>query len=275
MPYRVSLDIFDGPLDLLLHLIRRRELDVCDVALAEVTESYLQHVEHLRRQGGVDLEDVGEFLVVAATLIEIKSAGLLPRPEHRRMAEEDSPEETVDPRVELVRQLLEYKKYKEAAGELEDLREVASLQYPRVPAKRADGDDEPPPLELEELHAWDLLSIFERLMDEVGRRGPSQHEVADDETPIRLHAADLADRVRRDRRLSLRRVLVGCGSRREMIGLFLALLELVRQKRVLVSVTEGGEDLEITEAPPEHRATAVEADTEFEEDDYEPVADES
>lgn len=274
--YRVSLDIFDGPLDLLLHLIRRRELDVCDVALAEVTESYLQHVEQLRREGGIDLEDVGEFLVVAATLVEIKSAGLLPRPERRRANEEESPEESIDPRVELVRQLLEYKKYKEAAGDLEDLREVASLQYPRVPAKRSDGhEDEPPPLELEEFHAWDLLAIFEKLMDEVGRRGPSSHDVADDETPIRLHAADVADRVRREKRLSLRRMLISCASRREMIGLFLALLELIRQKRVLITPTEGEEDLEIIEAPPEHRATAIEADATFEETDYEPVADES
>ena len=266
MAYRVSLDIFDGPLDLLLHLIRRRELDVCDVALQEVTESYLEHVEVLRLSNALDLDGVGDFLVVAATLVEIKSNRLLPQPERRRIERGDG--DQIDPRLELVRQLVEYKRYKDAAAELEARREVASLQHPRVPAKREDDETEPPPIELEELHAWDLLSIFERLMDEVGRNRPRGHEVQDDDTPLALHAADLADRVERDGRVSFRDLLIACETRRDMIGIFLALLELVRQKRVLLEPNEeDSNDLILVNAPPEHRARYVEAlsDTELEE----------
>ena len=262
MDYRVTLDIFDGPLDLLLHLIRRHELDVCDVALAGITDSYVRHVALLReladrgQGGGVDLDTVGEFLVVAATLLEIKSNELLPRPEAEASnVEAVDPSSLGDARLELVRQLLEYKRLRDSADRLEAMRDEHALRFPRVPASRPaageSDDDELPPLALEELHAWDLLAMFEKLMAELGRRGPSRHEVTVDDTPIDLHAADIADRVAREGRVSFRALLIGRASRGEMIGLFLALLELVRQKRVLVSTD--GDDVEIADAPQEHK----------------------
>ena len=265
MDYRVTLDIFDGPLDLLLHLIRRDELDVCDVSLAKVTGGFVRHVETLRElAGGVDLELAGEFVVVAATLLEIKSGELLPRAEDER-EQESSPErrgEAADARLDLVRRLLDYKRLRDAADRLEARREEFSRRYARVPAFRAreqagDEGEGLPPLALEELHAWDLLATFERLMSELGRRGPARHEVTFDDTPIDLHAADVADRVRRDGRASLRDLLSNCASRGEMVGVFLALLELVRQKRVLVRI-DGG-DVEISDAPDEHKALFEEA----------------
>ena len=263
MDYRVTLDIFDGPLDLLLHLIRRHELDVCDVSLSRITDRYVRHVALLRslaergEGGGVDLDTVGEFLVVAATLLEIKSNELLPRAE----VEGDSNVEAIDPsslgaaRLELVRQLLEYKRLRDSADRLEAMRDEHAQRFPRVPAARPAGDAgaELPPLALEELHVWDLLAVFEKLMAELGRRGPGRHEVTVDDTPIDLHAADIADRVARDGRVSLRALLAGRASRGEMIGLFLALLELVRQKRVLI--TTDGDDVEIVDAPAAHKET--------------------
>ncbi|MEL7238639.1 MAG: segregation/condensation protein A, partial [Planctomycetota bacterium] len=216
MDYRVSLDIFDGPLDLLLHLIRKHELDVCDVSLVRITDAYVNHVQLLREaaergEAVLDIDTVGDFLVVAATLIEMKSAALLPRPEMAETSDDGEAEQT-DPKLELVRQLLEYKKIKDSVGQLDHMREEHARRFPRIPAVRAeqDGPDanvELPPLELEELHVWDLLSIFERLMTEVGRRGPANHEVTYDDTPIDLHAADIADRVRRDGHASLRELM--------------------------------------------------------------------
>ena len=262
----MTLDIFDGPLDLLLHLIRRHELDVCDVSLAKITDGYVRHVTLLREVfgrsgeggegGGLDLDMVGEFVVVAATLLEIKSNELLPRQE----AEGESNVEPVDPsslgdaRLALVRQLLEYKRLRDSADRLEAMREEHAARFPRVPASRAgdaEADEDLPPLELEELHVWDLLALFEKLMADLGRRGPPRHEVTVDDTPLALHAADIADRVSREGRVSFRSLLVGRGSRGEMIGVFLALLELVRQKRVLVTIK--GSDVEVVDAPDAHK----------------------
>ena len=266
MDYRVSLDIFDGPLDLLLHLIKRHELDICDVSLARITDSYLRHVELLREMAargegqGVDIDVVGDFLVVAATLLEIKSNELLPRPEAQ--AVEIPPEDSQDPRFELVRQLLEYKRIKDSADRLEARREEYQQRFARAPARiRIEGEvgdeegvaGELPPLDLEELHAWDLLSLFEQLMFEVGRRGPASHDVTYDDTPIDLHVADIADRVSRERRVSFRSLMLGRVTRSEMIGVFLALLELIRQKRVLIEPVE--QDVMIVDAPDEHKKT--------------------
>ena len=267
MDYRVSLDIFDGPLDLLLHLIKRHELDVCDVSLAKITDSYVKHVELLRDMAsrgegeGVDIDVVGDFLVVAATLLEIKSNELLPRPEAREV-ETAADEGGGDPRFELVRQLLEYKRIKDSADRLEVRREEHHQRFPRVPGRmrppqgEAEGDaegEELAPLDLEELHAWDLLSLFEQLMNDVGRRGPVSHDVTYDDTPIDLHVADIADRVGRERRVSFRALMLGRANRSEMIGVFLALLELIRQKRVLVEPAE--DDIQLVDAPEEHKRT--------------------
>ncbi len=265
MDYRVSLDIFDGPLDLLLHLIKRHELDICDVSLARITDSYVKHVELLRelaRRGegeGVDIDTVGDFLVVAATLLEIKSSELLPRPEAAEAPETGEEAQSQDPRFELVRQLLEYKRIRDSADRLEARREAHQQRFPRVPgrARPPEGDEEGQelaPLDLEELHVWDLLSLFERLMADVGRRAPTSHDVTYDDTPIDLHAADIADRVGREHRLSFRALMQGRAGRSEMIGVFLALLELIRQKRVLLEAAED-DDLAIIDAPEEHKKT--------------------
>jgi segregation and condensation protein A len=114
-------------------------------------------------------------------------------------------------------------------------------------------------VDLEEVQVWDLLSAFQRLMKEVGHRKPRYHEVVYDDTPIDLHAADIADRLRREKKLSLRQLLEGRQSRSEMIGVFLALLELIREKKILVSQGQDSYDLEIEEAGEEHRRTYPQA----------------
>ena len=261
MEYRVELDVYHGPLDLLLYLIKRDELDIYDIPITRILDTYMTYVEMLRglrQEQGLDINVAGDFLVMAATLMEIKSAMLLPKPAPVP-GEQSAAAELVDPRYELVQQLLEYKKIKDAAALLEQRQREQEQRFPRIPASPQGAADEPPPIDLDEVQIWDLLTAFSRLMKEVGTRGPSIHEVIYDDTPIDLHAADIEDRLMREGKLTLRALVVGRTSRSEMIGVFLALLELIRQKKILVVQGDDQADMEITPAPEEHRSTYVEA----------------
>ena len=224
--YRVELEVYNGPLDLLLFLIRREEIDIYDIPIARVTAQYLQYVDLLRE---LDPEAVSEFLVLAATLTEIKSRTLLPR-----APAEEGEEEIVDPRLELVRQLLQYKAFKDAARSLEGAAAEQGLKHPRSPASPVTSPDE---IELDNLEIWDLFDAFSGLLEQIGRARP-YHEIAIDDTPLALHAEDIVDSLERaGGSQGFERIFLG-RSRAEMIGLFLALLELMRQRRVRVSQDE-------------------------------------
>jgi segregation and condensation protein A len=254
--YRVQLDVFDGPLDLLLYLLKRDELDIYDIPIARITDSYMQYVALLKEMSpaGLDINVAGDFLVMAATLMEIKSATLLPKaPVINESGEPTAAQELADPRFELVQKLLEYKKFKDAAADLEKRQHEQQARFPRFPAKLEGQADEPPPVDLDEVQIWDLLAAFDRLMKEVGGRKPF-HEVTFDDTPIALHAADIADRLQRDGKLTLRALLIGRRNRGEMIGVFLALLEMIRDKKILFYQSELLGEVEIESAPAEHRA---------------------
>ncbi len=256
--YLVDLDIFHGPLDLLLYLLKRDELDIYDIPIARITDSYMQHVmmlKDLKEQAGFDINLAGDFLVMAATLMEIKSATLLPSAPVNTDGEPTAAQQLADPRFELVQKLLEYKKFKDAANALEVQHRQHEARYPRYPAKIEGETDEAPPVDLDEVQVWDLLSAFDRLMKEVGVRKPKYHEVTYDDTPIDLHAADIEDRLKRDGKLTLRSLIVGRSSRSEMIGIFLALLELIREKKILVTQTDPLGEVEIESAGEEHRKT--------------------
>ncbi len=260
LEYRVQLDVFNGPLDLLLYLIKRDELDIYDIPIARITTTYFEYVKLLRsmtEEAGLDINVAGDFLVMAATLMEIKSAMLLPRQETQQSADgsRSVAAELADPRYELVQQLLEYKKLKDSAALLDRAAAQHAARFPRIPAK-LEGNDEPPPVDLDEVQVWDLLATFERLLKEVGIRKPRYHEVTYDDTPIDLHAADIEDRLKREGPQSLRGLMVGRKSRSEMVGVFLALLELIREKKILVEQAEDDrDDARIIEAPEEHRKT--------------------
>ena len=220
--YRVQLDIYQGPLDLLLYLIRREEVDIYDIPIARITDQFVQYVDLLRQ---IDPNVVGDFLVMAATLMEIKSRMLLPRP-----PAEEGGDEVVDPRLDLVRQLLEYKRYKDVAARLGEAARIRSMRYERTPAALpSDGVQ----IDLDEVQIWDLVAAFNNLMASIGR-STAAHEVVYDDTPISLHAADVQDRLEREGgSLPFDRIFEG-RTKSEMIGLFLALLELIRQRRVRV-----------------------------------------
>jgi segregation and condensation protein A len=219
--YRVQTDSYNGPLDLLLYLIRQEEVDIYDIPIARITEEYVKYVDLLKV---LDPDGVAEYLVLLATLIEIKSRTLVPR----APADEEEQEDLQDPRMDLVRRLLEYKKYKDAAYELA---EAADLQAKRFPSRPVRIAREPDAIELEDLEIWELVAAFNRLMAQIGQ-GPEVHEVVYDDTPVALHAADIIDRLQREGgSLPFERIFLG-RNRLEVIGLFLALLELIRQKRV-------------------------------------------
>lgn len=223
--YRVNLDIYNGPMDLLLYLIRRDEVDIYDIPISSITEQYLKYVGLLEQ---LDPNMAGEFLVLAATLLEIKTRMLLPAPP----PEEGAPEGlTLDPRMELVRQLLEYRAFKDAAGDLRDAAAEQSLRFPRKPEAPAAPE---PEMDLEDVQIWDLVDAFSKLMDSIGQR-PKHHEVIYDDTPIELHQADILDRLQREGRMTFASIFEGRTSRGEIVGLFLAVLELVRQKKIMAA----------------------------------------
>jgi len=225
--YKVQLDVYNGPLDLLLYLIRRDEVDIYDIPIARITEQYCRYCETLR---DIDPNLAGDFLVLAATLMEIKSRLLLPRPP----TESDEPLDLGDPRSELVRQLLEYKRFKDASVAMA---QAARLQAQRWPRGETPGpEDAAAGVDLEEVQIWDLMAAFTKLLEAIGR-GPVTHDVIVDDTPVALHAADIMDRLVREGSLPLAVIFTG-RTRSEMIGLFLALLELVRQHRVRAAQSE-------------------------------------
>lgn len=252
--YRVELDSYAGPLDLLLFLVKRHEIDLYDIPIAELTNQYLAYVERMQQ---IDVERAGEFLVMAATLLEIKSRMLVPRHDEKFGTgeddhdENDRPEDTeealaaLDPRHELVQQLLAYKRFKDAARWLEQRREQWDKRLPLVPtrisrrgAEQAE-DAQPIEIDLEDIGLNDLVKAYTTLLESIGQRN-IQHEVLDDDTPIALHQADLTDRLQSEGNLTLTRVFEG-RKKIERIGLFIATLELVRQHQVKVFQDEQGD----------------------------------
>jgi len=234
--YRVNLDIYNGPLDLLLYLIRREEVDIYDIPVAEITEQYVRYVEMIKQ---LDPNLAGDFLVLAATLLEIKTRMLLPSSQG---GEGDQDSVQIDPRAELVRQLLEYKAFKDAA---DDLRQAARSQALKLPRPgRPTEPDEKTELDLADAQIWDLFDAFSRVMESIGRDQASRQIVYDD-TPVELYAMDVLDLLRRDGAMTFARIFAGRTSRIEIVGLFLALLELIRQKKILAGQDRNFGDIHI------------------------------
>ncbi|MFA5292045.1 MAG: segregation/condensation protein A [Phycisphaerae bacterium] len=229
--YRINLDVFAGPLDLLLYLVRKEEVDIYDIPLAKVTAEYLRYVEMLKL---FDIELAGEFLVMAATLMEIKSAMLLPKDELDAMEQDLG-----DPRGELIRQLLEYKKFKDAANALKISAESQQQKFSR--SDNIISSLQPktePELDLDQINIWDLLSAFDSMMKATGNVMDMSHIT--DDTPIDLYQIEVLHRLQSEGAMSFTRIFEGKKNRLVMIGLFLAVLELVREKLIAAEQAPGG-----------------------------------
>jgi segregation and condensation protein A len=218
MEYQVDLPVFRGPLDLLLYLVKRNEVDITDIPIVRILEQFQEYLGVLE---SLDVEQAGDFLVMAATLMEIKSKLLLPR------AGEDGTPEEEDPRQELVRQLLEYKKFKEAAAHLEEAGERQSQRLGRTPVPQATAPGQQP---LRPVELWDLVSAFGRLMRETLALQPQQIVV--DQTPLHVYMEQILDQLRRQQALPFSALFTPPYQRGRLVGLFLAVLELVKTRRL-------------------------------------------
>jgi segregation and condensation protein A len=243
MEYQVNLEVFRGPLDLLLFLVKRNEVDICDIPIAKLAEQFL---EYLRVMEMIDVEQSGDFLVMAATLMEIKSKMLLPRSE--RETEEDA-----DPRLELVRQLIEYKKFKDAAGLLEAQAERQLSRLAREPVETLTVDPAQQPLRQVEL--WDLVSAFGRLMRETLALQPQQIVV--DQTPVQVYMDQILERLERERRLPFSAIFTPPFQRSRLVGLFLAILELIKIGRLAAEQSDAFGEIWMSVLPIEQEPDAA------------------
>ncbi len=226
--YKVDLEVFEGPLDLLLYLIRREEVDIYDIPIEKITAQYLAYLEVMRM---LDLNIAGEFLVMAATLMMIKSRMLLPV--ESRAAEEESDEEWVDPRLDLVRQLIEYKKFKDAAGQLLELEALQSEAFSyggEGPAFEKEPQDAGQALG--DIGLFDLLTAFQEVlvrapMEPLGIIEPIRFSVPDKmELIISLTKAGT--------HVAFSSLFSPESHRGEVIVTFLALLELLRLRQIVL-----------------------------------------
>ncbi len=238
--YKVRLEVFEGPLDLLLYLIKKDEVDIYNIPIERITRQYLEYLDLMRM---LDLNIAGDFLVMAATLMMIKSRMLLPVEERPELEPEEE-----DPRWELVRQLLEYKKFKDAAGTLQ----AWELQQGNMFARGAEAAvDKNPGLGIEDVNIFDLIAAFNDAMkrvkiDEIGELFAPACTVAD-----KIEA--ILESIRREGRILFSRLFASVASRHEVICTFLALLELIRLRQIdarqsgpfreIVVVPAGGECL--------------------------------
>jgi segregation and condensation protein A len=224
MIFRVDLDLFRGPLDLLLYLVRKHEVDLTQLPVAPITEQFLAYLAVLEH---IDVNAVGDFLEMASTLIEIKSKLLLPRADE----DDELAEPLEDPRAQLVEQLLEYKQYRDAACILEDRSRDWSQCYTRLaddlPPRRIDPAEQP----IREVELWDLVSALGRVL--------RTHQVAQptsivyDETPIQTYMLRIHQRLCEDGQVAFTDMFHANMHKSAMIGVFLAILELVRHHSVV------------------------------------------
>jgi segregation and condensation protein A len=220
MTFRVELEEFRGPLDLLLYLVRKHEVEVTDIPIALITVQYLDSLAEIEE---LDVDGVGDFLEMASTLLEIKSRLVLPQ-------DGEEPDQVEDPRDELVHHLLEYKQYRDAASLLEEQSREWQQHFARqaddVPTRRVDLGSQP----IQEVELWDLVSALGRILRENQATKPSN--IIYDDTPIDVYMERIHRELAQKGRASLSQWLSGGMHKSAMIGVFLAVLELVRHHGV-------------------------------------------
>lgn len=234
MSTNVQLEIFEGPLDLLLHLIKKNEVSITDIPIATITEQYLATMELMQ---SLNLDMAGEFLVMAATLIHIKSRMLLPAGD-----EEPDEDEGVDPRAELIKRLLEYQRYKDAAAELEQ-REVLTRD---VFVRASAPVEEAGPREFREVSVFELLGALKRVIDRLPK--DTVHEVTLEKITVREKMALLLDTLRNTSRVLFESLFAGVKTRIEIIVTFLAMLELVKVRAIRIFQEQPGDEIVIEAA---------------------------
>jgi segregation and condensation protein A len=237
MKYKVKLEIFEGPLDLLLYLIKKEELDIYDIPIAKITDQYLEYLEMMKL---LDLDIAGEFIVMAATLMQIKSKMLLPPEEVPEGVEEEE-----DPRFELVKRLLEYKKFKEAADELANKEAAAAQLYVRKTEEKPVLDTEDSPFF--EASIFDLLTAFSKILKEVPKE--TFYKLVKDEFTVGEKIHDIFHILVNEPRIYFSKLFKEAKTKLEIIVTFLAVLELIRLKEVIIIQKQPFSEIEIIRNP--------------------------
>ena len=229
--------VFQGPMDLLLHLVREQEMEIHEIEITRIVDGYLAYLKQLEE---LDIEFAGEFVVMAATLMAIKSRSLLP-------TEEVDLEDDLDPRDELIERLIEYRRFREASEGLEERGRVRAMKHSRGYRGEVKAHEEERVLDLGDLDRWDLLGTFSRLMRETLADRP--HRVAFDPRPLRFYVDTVVQRMKADKKLSLGElidVFEGVPTREAVVGSFCALLELVRVQVITIEQEGQGDDIAIS-----------------------------
>jgi segregation and condensation protein A len=231
--YRIKLPVFEGPLDLLLFLIRKSELDIYDIPIATVTKQYLEVIYAMK---DLQIEVAGEFFVMAATLMEIKSRMLLPK--HQQAIDLNAEEDDLDPRWELVHQLLQYKKFKEAAGNLNQMALDAQNMLPRLGSAFAPSSERPLK-HVDRIEVWNAFNLVLRRLAEklvVGEIHAEQVTVAD-------QMEYLLERIKTQKSFVFSQLFEEKITLRRLVATFLAVLELTRLKRLRIEQNEAFTDI--------------------------------
>lgn len=240
--YEVKLEAFTGPLDLLLHLIHRLEIDIYDIPMAELTAQYIDHIHAMKE---LELNEASEYLVMAATLLAIKSRMLLPIHEGE-MEDNEFEIEGPDPREELVAKLIEYKKYKEAALELKDLEETRSQVFTRAPSDLSSFvPDEQLELFDMNVNVYDMLSAFQKLLRRKQLKKPLSTRVARQEISVKDQMKAVVDSLKISGGRCSFSKLFPYEDKETIIVTFLSLLELMKRQVVFVEQENNFEDLTV------------------------------
>ena len=236
--YKVKLEIFEGPLDLLLYLIKQDEIDIYEISLERITSQYLEYLQAFQE---LNIDIAGEFIVMAANLIYLKSRSLLPL--DQQPPDEDAAED--DPRWDLIRQLIEYKKFKEAAGQLQTL----ALEQERIFARAgtASGPILLAPLPLGEVGIFQLINAFQTVLKRVEAR-EDLREIFGEHFTVSEKIDSILERVSGGAALKFSELFAGVAGRIEIVVTFLALLELIRLKQVRVTQANPFDEIEIASA---------------------------
>jgi segregation and condensation protein A len=233
--YKVKLEVFEGPLDLLLYLIKRDEIDIHDIPIEHITKQYLEFMDLFKM---LDLDVAGEFVVMAANLIYIKSRSLLPA--SVQPPEEEAEEE--DPRWELVRQLLEYKKFKEAAAHLHDREVAREGAFPRVVAGAEEVAERP----LGEVSVFDLINAFNKVLKRIEGKKEDLREIFEENFTVSDKIDLILKMATPGVPLKFTELFSSAASRAEVVITFLALLELIRLKQLRCIQSEAFGEIELS-----------------------------
>jgi len=251
--YKVQFEVFEGPLDLLLYLVKKDEVDIYEVNLTKLATQFLEYVELMRE---LDLDIAGEFLVMAATLMYIKSRELLPV-DQQALVEAEEDEE--DPRWELIRQLVEYKKFKDAAAQLQVLELEQQATYPRLPVKPEFESDAPQAKP--QVSLFDLLSAVNNVLKRFQQR-EDLRDIFEDKWTVSDKIEAILQTLAERTVVLFAALFEKATSRTEVVVTFLALLELIRLKQVVALQLTDFSQIEVTRAAPAASTTPVSPATE-------------